>query len=386
MKIVMVVNNLEVSGGYQKLVIRLAQQLAKMGHDVTTYTPTLDTKNCYPKDIKTIKIESLDKPEQVGTVVDRYEKLMSKVDDDFDALIIHDELSLIAAALLPYRQSIWMLNNQLPEELGKYTVELKALISQKHLKLKDRLKDTKEGARRIRLMRRGLQRTDHFATYDSFNQQMVKKYLNRAADIVYAGADLERYKKLASDRQFNEKPVYQILSVGVIFPHRRYEDLIKATALINKDKRIIKTVIVGRQDLSPDYFDSLRKLVEKEGVSKSVQFLNYVSDDEMAKLYKTSDAFAFINDGFTWGISVFEAIAAKLPVIITSNIGAVDLVKKDKYGWIVEPRSPSQLAKAIKEIIDNRSNAKKIADDAYDDVADFVSWEAYAKRMLELVK
>src|SRR5437016_7778958 len=111
MKIAMVVNNLEVSGGYQKLVIRLSQQLKKMGHEVTTYTPSLDVKNCYPNDIKTIKTVSLSGSELSGTLVDRYERLVEKVKDNFEVLIIHDELSLIAVASLPYRQNIWMLNN-----------------------------------------------------------------------------------------------------------------------------------------------------------------------------------------------------------------------------------------------------------------------------------
>ena len=52
MKIGMVVNNLEVSGGYQKLVLMLSFELRKMGHDVIIYTPVLNTKACYPELIK----------------------------------------------------------------------------------------------------------------------------------------------------------------------------------------------------------------------------------------------------------------------------------------------------------------------------------------------
>lgn len=106
----------------------------------------------------------------------------------------------------------------------------------------------------------------------------------------------------------------------------------------------------------------------------------------MTQLYKKSDAFLFINDGFTWGISVFEAVAAGLPVIITDNIGAADLVENNKTGWVVAPRAPKEVAKAIKEIVTNRSKAQKIAEKASRDLATFVSWDAYTKRMVNLIK
>src|SRR5579864_4586630 len=184
MKFAMVVNNLEVSGGYQKLVIRLAQQLDKLGHQTVTYTPALDVKNCYPKEINTIPVISLKPSEKTGTLVDRYTSLVAKIAKDIDVLIIHDELSLIAAALLPAPRIVWMLNNQLPESLGKYLPEFKSTLGQKHLTVTDRWRDTKEARRRIKLMRRGLKKVDRFAVYDSFNKQLVSKYLHKTADIV----------------------------------------------------------------------------------------------------------------------------------------------------------------------------------------------------------
>lgn len=382
----MVVNNLEVSGGYQKLVIRLAQNLQVLGHEVITYTPALDTKNCYPEEINSIKVVSLKPVERVGTMVDQYQRLCSKITGEFQSLIIHDELSLISVALLAKRKTIWMLNNQLPETLGKYSPELRSAFGQKNMGLKHRWNDTKEARRRIKLMRAGLKRVDYFAVYDRFNANLVKKYLHREADIVYAGADLERFSKLGAGRKFSVKKRLQVLSVGVIFPHRRYEDLIKATALAKKAGVSIKTVIVGRQDLSPEYFKQLKTLRRGLELDKDVLFINYVSDADMLEHYKKSDIFAFINDGFTWGIAVFEAVAAKLPVIISDNIGAVDLIKPNKTGWVVKPRSPKAVALSIQAIANEPAAAKKIAETAFNDISKIVSWREYAKRMEVLLK
>src|SRR4051812_34219106 len=127
MKIGMIVNNLEVSGGYQKLVIRLSQQLEKKGNKVIIYSPRVDKENCYPGEIKKLKIETLSTQEASATPVEVYKALVPKISDDIKALIIHDELSLIAIGLMKKRPSkiVWMLNNQLPADLMRYLPEMK---------------------------------------------------------------------------------------------------------------------------------------------------------------------------------------------------------------------------------------------------------------------
>jgi glycosyltransferase involved in cell wall biosynthesis len=388
MKIGMLVNNLEVSGGYQKLVIRLSQQLQEMGHEVYIYTPKLDTKACYPNDIKKLNVSTIPKEFSDQTPVVAYEKLVAGIDPKIDAFIIHDELSLIGIALLPNapKKVIWMLNNQLPENLVKYRPEVSSVYRQVVGKTSTKLRESKKAVRRVKLIRLGLKRTHLLVTYDSFNQELVNNVLRRRAEVVFAGADLEQFKKYAKDRKFNKKSSYQILSVGVVFPHRRYEDLLEAVAILAKEEMPVKATIVGRQDLSAEYFSQLQKLVAKHKIGNRIVFKNYVSDSEMVNLYKDSDVFVFINDGFTWGIAAFEAVAARLPVIITSNIGAADLIHDGQTGWVVPPRNPTAVAESIKSIINDRQKAEAVADKAQQEVASVVSWQAYAIRIEKLLK
>jgi glycosyltransferase involved in cell wall biosynthesis len=389
MKIGQLVNNLDVSGGYQKLVVRFTQSLQKLGHEVVVYTPSVDKKKCYPNDIGDLKIVTLTKEEKALPHIEKYKAMAGKIANDLDALIIHDDISLIALPHLPKTPKLtvaWMLNNQLPENLGKYHAELFHLWKHGAGHTKDKLRDIRGKAKEVQLMRKGLKRVHIFATYDKFNQQLVRRQLHKTADFVAAGADLERFKVYAKNRNFKEKGYYELLSVGVVFPHRRYEDIIQAVDQLVTQKLPVHATIVGLQDLSPDYFKKLGEMVKDLKLQKHITFKHYVTDDEMTQLYKKSDAFLFINDGFTWGISVFEAVAAGLPVVITNNIGAADLVENGKTGWLVNPRAPKEVAAAIKEIITKRDKAQKIADKAANELAAFVSWDAYTKRMLDLIK
>lgn len=384
----MLVNNLSVSGGYQKLVIRFSQALAALGHTVTVYTPVVDKEKCYPDDINSLNIVTLSKNEAAQPLFAQYELLAEKIDPSLDAIVIHDDLSLLSLAALPadnHATIAWMLNNQLPENLGKYKAEVSHTWKHSGGGKKDRLHASHQTFERVRRMRKGLARIQIFATYDQFNKQLVEKQLGKRADFVAAGADLDRFKAYAKDRDYEPKKTYTLLSVGVVFPHRRYEDLIRSVAELRGKKYNVQATIVGLQDLSPDYFASLEKLTSELSLQKYIDFKHYVSDGEMTQLYRTSDAFIFINDGFTWGISVFEAVAAGLPVIITDNIGAADLVENGKTGWVVSPRSPSKVTKAVADLIDNRDKTKTIAQRAYKELTEFISWEAYTKRMLGLI-
>jgi glycosyltransferase involved in cell wall biosynthesis len=389
MRIGMLVNNLEVSGGYQKLVIRLAQQLQNFGHTVVVYTPKLDKNNCYPNDISTITTVTIPPDKGNMTPVAAYTELIKKVDPTLDAFIIHDELSLLGIALLPSaatRNIVWMLNNQLPEKLRLYWPEARSVYTHTVGPLSVKLRETKKAVDRVKLFRLGLNRVKTFATYDEFNKQLVERTLGKKdVVVVAAGADLERFKVYAKKRLFKTKKTYNILSVGVVFPHRRYEDLIRATALLLGRGLSVKTTVVGRQDLSPEYFNELKSLVTELNITKQVVFKHYVSDDEMVRLYTDSDVFVFINDGFTWGISVFEAVAAGIPCVITDNIGAADLIESGKTGWKVPPQDPEAVSIAVGEILHNRPLAAEISSSATTQVGDYVSWKNYTKRMLKLL-
>ncbi len=387
MRIGMLVNNLEISGGYQKLVIRLSQTLVHKGHQVIIYSPKVDKINCYPDDIKTLDIVSLPAKQANAGPVAAYQALAAKIAADLDALIIHDELSLIGVALLEHRppKVVWMLNNQLPEHLKHYTPEIKSVYKQTIGTLKTKLRESTKAISRVGLIRQGLKAVTNFVTYDEHNQRLVRKTLHRNAIVVSAGADLDTFKQYAKTRTYDKKETYTILSVGVLFPHRRYEDLISAIPYLQKKQLQVKVIIVGRQDISPNYYQKLKTLAKNKGVQNAVEFKNYVPDKEMVELYTNSDVFIFINDGFTWGISVFEAIAAHLPAVITNNIGAADLVKHHQTGWVVNPRSPREVAVALADIIEHPEKTKKITARADKKLTPFVSWAAYTDRMLGVI-
>ncbi|MDW8322188.1 MAG: glycosyltransferase family 4 protein [Armatimonadota bacterium] len=62
---------------------------------------------------------------------------------------------------------------------------------------------------------------------------------------------------------------------------------------------------------------------------------------------------------------VLEAFAYRTPVVATAVGGVPELVKDGETGWLVPPRDPHALAKAIQEALSNPEEARRRAENAY---------------------
>ena len=377
----MFTDNLAISGGYQKLILRLSEELEKANHEVSVLTPTLNKEKCYPEIINNIKIIStkdfarfLNKANFFLKIkmVFQYIYLAYKIKKE-EVIIIHNELSLTTLNFINTKNKkvLWMLNNQFPDWLKKEKVN-------EYEKSKLIIKLAKLVT--FFLMKRGLKKVDLMLTYDSFNYNLVKANVSNNAQIIYAGADIE-YKKV-----IREKIIYPIrlLSVGVLLNYRRYEDIIKAIDILRKINIDCFLKIVGATEFAPEYRKYLDNLVQNLKLEEKVIFCGAISDKELDNIYRNSDIFIFVNDAQTWGISVFEAISYELPVIITDNIGAADLVEESSVASIIKPGSPESIAEAIKKFKDNNLNQTEI-DKQYKKNLEKVSWQSFATRMLAAI-
>jgi glycosyltransferase involved in cell wall biosynthesis len=416
MEIGMLVNNLSISGGYQKLVINLTKELTKLGHIVTVYTLEVNKEKCYPEEINKIQIISLNETiniqatqsDKLGerirqTLLEqnllqkRFSIIAKKIKQNTEVIILHDHYMLHCLnkmSTIKKPLTIWMLNNQL-DNFSKLDVLFSSMFTQFPIKTLNLKAFIYNFALRILFIpftlskffsfKQGIRKVDEFAVYDRNNQTLVKKMFHKTATVVSAGADTASFQALFRERSFDQLLQIKILSVGVVFPHRRYEDIINATKILLDCGYKPITKIIGSHIYSEEYFLELNKLVEALNLNENVFFYEGIPSNDLQEIYNDSDIFIFVNDGFTWGISVFEAIAAGLPVIITNNIGAADIIKDKNIGWLVNPCSPSEISDAVIEIITNPQKTKKIINNAYNKSIDFISWNAYTLRMNQII-
>lgn len=152
-------------------------------------------------------------------------------------------------------------------------------------------------------------------------------------------------------RDITNKSHINLLSVGQFIHRKGYDVLLKAIQSIDN----IHLTIVGGKP-TEEYL----QLVESLNLQKKVTFIDFVVKDELAEFYKNSDVFVLPTREDIWGLVINEAISYGLPVISTSECGAmVELNSKCNIGYIYHPENINELSQSITKLINNYNYYKE---------------------------
>ena len=172
-----------------------------------------------------------------------------------------------------------------------------------------------------------------------------------------------------------EHPI--ILFVGRLIKKKRADVLLKAftTADIDKNTQLI---IIG----DGPQRNALQRQAANLGLNRQIRFPGFVEPCDINRWYALSDLFV-LPSSETWGVVVFEAIAAGLPVIVSNEVGChPDAVTDTCLGQITDVDDVNGLSKAIAHWLNpSTSCAKKnvleivLRSMSHDSIArKFVAW------------
>lgn len=167
-----------------------------------------------------------------------------------------------------------------------------------------------------------------------------------------------------------------ILFVGTLKKVKGVEYLIEAIKYTVQDYPNLLLLIVG----DGDNMNSLKSLVERYELSDFVSFKGGVQNEEIPYFMALADIFVLPSLSESFGIVLLEAMASGIP-IVASNVGGIpSLIENGENGFLVEPKSPEQIADKIKLLLADsevrayigRNNKKKSKN---------YSWESIAKEL-----
>ena len=79
-----------------------------------------------------------------------------------------------------------------------------------------------------------------------------------------------------------------------------------------------------------------QNLARQLGIGERVLFSGVVDKKNLEHIYTASDLYAMLSKFDTFGLVILEAMAAALPVLVSANVGAKDIVTEGVNGFIVE--------------------------------------------------
>ena len=173
---------------------------------------------------------------------------------------------------------------------------------------------------------------------------------------------------------------------GQLHPHKGVEVAIEAMKYVN-DQSIRLLVVGGNERL-----DTVKSFAASHGLEERVTFTGHVSFREAQRLagrsklavapLRTCDQ----NRYYTSPLKIFEYMAMQVP-IVASRLPAVEEVLDDaETGILVKPDDPTDLARGIDRILDDRTLYGHIRTKAYDKALGVYTWDARAGELIAFVR
>lgn len=185
------------------------------------------------------------------------------------------------------------------------------------------------------------------------------------------GVDTSQFSPPESSRE-NKVPV--ILFVGMLSARKGTADLLEAFAQIEQRAEL---VCVGPVD--PEFQNVLNRLP-----SSNVTLLGSVSRADVHDAYRTADIFCLpsVEEGF--GMVVLEAMASGLPVVVSDQVGAADLIENGTDGLVVRMGDTESLVKALSALVSDEEHRRRIGSAAAAKARASQTWDGYIDRALEI--
>ena len=161
----------------------------------------------------------------------------------------------------------------------------------------------------------------------------------------FAGAlDAAVAERLAFSQQ-HQLPQRYILSVNRFVAQKNLSGLLRAFAhyVAQGQAGALNLVIAGDGLLRNELID----LIDELGLQEVVFLIGKVAYADLPMLYASAEAFVITSNSHaeTWGLTVNEAMAAGLPVFVSSSCGCCeDLVEDGINGWVFNANEVEALA------------------------------------------
>ncbi len=342
-----------VVGGMERVIKRIAEEQAKLGHEVhviTSYSSAKDSpveeelNNVYIHRVKGLKLHypdltiptdfNEDLLREVDVVHAHSQNSLFNISIAKRAKILGAKVAIHFMAVDAFRDHPSILIRVFGPTYGKWTVK-------EALKIAD-----------LKLVK-------------SFRDMMIlrNKFKVKANDLHYVpdGIDEEQLTMPTLESEFRKKYNLNediVLFIGRLHPLKGIEVLLKAIPYVIKEKRDIKFVFIGPGN-PKRYIGAANKL----GISDRVLFLGFV--DESTKIGAIDSSACLVLPSIcdyveVYSLVISEAWARGKPVV-ASNVGEIPYrVKHMVNGILVPPKDPKALAEAILKLLEDRTLGAKI--------------------------
>lgn len=203
--------------------------------------------------------------------------------------------------------------------------------------------------------------------------------------VLHPGIDLESFhprnrelhRHLVREKFGFAESDFVILFVGMNFELKGLRTLIASLPQAQAQvlhKGNLRLLVAGKGNQQ-----RYERLAEELGVREAIRFAGTCNEKEMKTLYAAADLHALLSDFDTFGMTVLEAMATGIPVLISPMVGAKDFVLDGIQGYIVDQHDTKAVAERIVFLLDKAKRMKMGL--AARQAAENHSWDLVAQKI-----
>ena len=375
-----IVNELDVMGGTHKQVLRLCQYLEEKKTSYKIFTKRFDLTKTYPEfsgfDVEAPAFKESPSNLFVKFLVDIYLQLVifGKLARGYEIVNVHDNgFPLVIALSRLFGKRVYWQINDLPwvfsvgnsKDLNYSTVRrVYAYFARIFYRF---------------VVARSVER---ITVNVSKNRARVAEHLGVESEVYYCGVDVWDGPRV--DRSIG-RGGYRLLTSGVFFPYRNYETQLEIVKNLLSKGYDVKLNIIGSTALNPEYSTKIENLIHQSGLDGNVIIHGQVSHQKYQELHDSSNVFLFLNVDQSWGLSVFEAMSAGLPVIVSKSVGAVEILHDYEDSIVVDPYDVEAVVESLEGLGSNELY-RKLSTKGASYVRELTWDEMYSRRLCDLME
>jgi len=237
-----------------------------------------------------------------------------------------------------------------------------------------------------------LRATRIMAISETSRQHVARLFGIKATKIFtnYLGIEQSRRQWAESSKE-NENtspsslaPRHYLLFVGQAFPRRHLKESLEAFEKIAPEFPDLQFIAVGGDKYNPPIVDALVGHINGRLGSERIIRKHYVTDEELAELFKNAQAVVYISTKEAFGLPPLEALAYGTAPIIANTTLTHELFHDSAF-FVERAGSPDDIAKVMKEALTDTAKRQRIIDSGKHIISQY-TWKAHTDKFLEVAR
>lgn len=209
-------------------------------------------------------------------------------------------------------------------------------------------------------------------------KEHIAKIIDKPVSVIPFGIDIQDFSPKKVDSLF-EPGTFVIGCIKSLESLYKIDVLIRAFALSQQQHPELRLMIIGEGSQE----SKLKQLCTELKIKDKVVFTGRIPFHEISRYYNMLNIFVNISEYESFGVSVIEAMACALPVIVSNVGGLNEIVENESIGIKVNVNDIEATSNAINQLFSDPQALKKMGEEARKHVVSRYNWESNLQTMIE---